>query len=188
MDEQHELMLVKRFPTIFRDYKGSIYETCMGWGICCGNGWFQLLWKACEEVEKALDGTGIILVADQVKEKFAGLRFYYHFENVPETPPLLYWLGKRLDWVTSKMCRVGQYRLRWWLHRQRRRVFETRMEQAGSAVSRAEEKSYETCEDCGRPGKRHGGFYIFTSCESCFIKSEIYRLRESLERWKKHGC
>lgn len=185
MEEELELKLVKRFPTIFRDYKGSIYETCMGWGLTCNKGWFDLLWKACEEIEEALDGTGIILVADQVKEKFAGLRFYYHFENIPEQPPMMKWLSKRLDTVTSKMCWYGFAKQRWWLHRQRRRIFETKTEKARSAVSRAEMKSYETCEDCGRPGKRRGGFYVFTACDPCFLKDEIRRLKDELERIKK---
>jgi hypothetical protein len=187
MNKELELKLVAMFPNIFRDYGGSIYETCMGWGITCGDGWFDILRNACEEVEEALLDTGIVLIADQVKEKFGGLRFYYHFEGIPKRPAIMEFAEKQLDWLTGKMCWYGFAKQRWWLHRARRKVFETKMEKARSAISRAEMKSYETCEDCGRPGKRHPGRWIATLCEYHWALGEVRAMKSGLENLKKHG-
>jgi len=70
MDKELEMKLVKKYPTVMRDYGGSIYETCMGWGICVGNGWYDIIDELCAKLEP------LGVVAGQIKEKFGGLRFY----------------------------------------------------------------------------------------------------------------
>jgi uncharacterized CHY-type Zn-finger protein len=45
-------------------------ETCMCWGFP-GDGWFKLIWELSEKLEK------FDVTADQVKSKFASLRYYY---------------------------------------------------------------------------------------------------------------
>jgi len=37
-------------------------------------------------------------------------------------------------------------------------------------ISEAEEKSYKTCENCGKPGKLIKGGWLYTSCDSCLKK------------------
>ena len=70
MDKDLEQKLVEKYPNLYKEYGGDITETCMGWGFTCGNGWFDLIDKLSEKLEKH----GV--VAAQVKEKFGGLRFY----------------------------------------------------------------------------------------------------------------
>ena len=67
--------LVKKYPTVFRRYKGDPRETCMAWGICTGDGWYKILDELCAKLEPY----GV--VAAQIKEKFGGLRFY--LESTP---------------------------------------------------------------------------------------------------------
>ena len=62
--------LVKKYPTLFKNYKGDMRTTCMAWGICTGDGWYDLLDELCSKLEPY----GV--VAAQIKEKFGGLRFY----------------------------------------------------------------------------------------------------------------
>jgi len=71
-----EKELVEKYPTIMRDYGGDMTKTCMAFGICIGSGWLQLLDDLCAKI-MALPG-GEAVVADQIKEKFGGLRFYWH--------------------------------------------------------------------------------------------------------------
>lgn len=71
MKEELELKLVKKYPNLYRQYKGNPSETCMHWGFVCGNGWFDLIDKLSEKLSK-FEG----VEAAQVKEKFGGLRFY----------------------------------------------------------------------------------------------------------------
>ena len=70
MNEDKQSMLQSRFPVLYR-YIGKS-GTCMKYGLEVGDGWFELLWKLSEDLEK-LDPS---LVALQVKQKFGTLRFY----------------------------------------------------------------------------------------------------------------
>jgi hypothetical protein len=78
MKNELESRLVEKYPGIFRDYGGDIRKTCMGWGFSHGDGWYDLIDKMCEDITNLAKDTGIEIVAEQVKEKFGGLRFYYY--------------------------------------------------------------------------------------------------------------
>jgi len=83
MHQYLEDILVKKYPTIFKQYGGDMKDTCMHWGIAVGKGWFKIIDNLCEKLSKYPD-----VVASQVKEKFGGLRFYIegvdkdHFDEV----------------------------------------------------------------------------------------------------------
>lgn len=70
MDDIDQRRLKRRFPALYRDIGKD--GTTMFYGLTVGNGWFDLIWKLSEDLEK-LDPA---LVASQVKEKFGTLRFY----------------------------------------------------------------------------------------------------------------
>lgn len=82
-----EQELISRHPSIFRDCGKSPRETCMAWGIDCGPGWYGLIDEMCDRFDKLRELTGVGVVADQVKEKFGTLRFYYHTECDSEADP-----------------------------------------------------------------------------------------------------
>jgi len=69
-----EEILVKRYPTIFRDVGGAPSQTCMAFGLCCGSGWYMLLDGMCAAIMLLPEHE--TFKAEQVKEKFGGLRFY----------------------------------------------------------------------------------------------------------------
>lgn len=111
MSPELDKQLCNKYPEIFRDRNKSPQETCMCWGLECGDGWYELIDTLCEaltytfitsvEVDEE-DGKRLGIepsrwkdedkdryffkveppqvVADQVKEKFGTLRFYYHLE------------------------------------------------------------------------------------------------------------
>lgn len=70
--------LFSKYPKIFSQVGGSPRETCMAFGCDCGDGWFQLLDELCAAIQARCDAGAPQLVAEQVKEKFGGLRFYYY--------------------------------------------------------------------------------------------------------------
>jgi hypothetical protein len=71
--------LVERWPSWFNIH-GDVRHTLMRFGFQHGDGWFDLLWRLCEDLEplvaQAEKQTGKSFEVLQVKEKFGGLRFY----------------------------------------------------------------------------------------------------------------
>jgi len=82
MKEELELELVKKYPKILQNYKGDPRQTCLAFGIETGDGWYNLLDKCMEKLQYfcdlcSKDGREVQVVAEQVKEKFSELRFYF---------------------------------------------------------------------------------------------------------------
>ena len=75
MNDNKEKQLKADFPQIFTDlHDCTPQSSCMYWGIACGEGWYDLIHKLCEDI-MALNPPEDFKAA-QVKEKFGGLRFY----------------------------------------------------------------------------------------------------------------
>lgn len=67
MTDKNNKKLVERFPKIFK--KKFYFE--------CGDGWFDIIFDLCRDMQQEVNNSGCEqVVAAQVKEKFAGLRFY----------------------------------------------------------------------------------------------------------------
>ena len=76
MNVEKEQALFNKYPSLFGQKDKSMQETCMCWGICVGDGWYDLLDTLCNEL-KVFPG----LQFTQVKEKFGTLRAYTNFTN-----------------------------------------------------------------------------------------------------------
>ena len=78
MSPEHEKQLFDRFA-FFRPDR-PLTASLMGFGFECGDGWFKLLEKLCEEIDEHLramkPAAAMPFEVIQVKEKFGGLRFY----------------------------------------------------------------------------------------------------------------
>ncbi len=168
MKEELELQLVKKYPVIFRDYGGDMRETCMAWGITVGPGWYDIIDNLCQTIEEAVGDKKFEVVADQVKEKFGGLRFYYHINYEPNI------FEEIMNIYGNFMCR-HLWGIMWnkSLHFKRRYLHKSVPEKVRDAVNQAERLSYKTCETCGKPGKREGNGWVRTTCEECKEKDEV---------------
>jgi len=67
--------LVERWPSWF-NVNGSTYQTRMVDGFAHGDGWFDIVWRLCQDLEPLVAEAGQPFEVLQVKEKFGGLRFY----------------------------------------------------------------------------------------------------------------
>jgi len=87
MTTEHDKALVTKYPELFRDRHADMKTTAMCWGFECGDGWYWLLNQLCDAISSYAKSNmkGYNIVIDQVKEKYGGLRFYYHTEGEPET-------------------------------------------------------------------------------------------------------
>ena len=67
MTDKNTEKLVNRFPSIFKE--NFYFE--------CDDGWFDIIFDLCRDMQQEVNNSGCEqVVAAQVKEKFAGLRFY----------------------------------------------------------------------------------------------------------------
>lgn len=80
MKEENEQKLFNKFPDLLPTNLG-IESSLIAFGIECGDGWFQILWDLCEKITAVCRDNDIKigpedLHVNQIKEKYAGLRFY----------------------------------------------------------------------------------------------------------------
>lgn len=71
-----ELEMFKKHPVLFKEHVLDGSKTRMCDGICIPDGWRRIVETLCLELEKLMHENSIEIVATQVKEKLAGLRFY----------------------------------------------------------------------------------------------------------------
>lgn len=68
------------FPSLYCRKDLPMTETCMCWGIETGDGWFDLIYKLSQDIVNISKDVR----AEQVKEKFGELRFYYSMNVTSE--------------------------------------------------------------------------------------------------------
>ena len=118
MDKELEAYFIRKYPLIFKEMYGDPKDTCMAWGISCGKGWTSLLDGLCHQIQCHINNhnEGIKqgypyykdkkeipqVVALQIKEKFAGLRFYY--EGGDEQVEGMVRLAEELSYSICEEC------------------------------------------------------------------------------------
>lgn len=122
--DEYDRMMVAKFPDIFADRNKPMSETCMCWGFDVGPGWHVIIHDACEKLSFLGKAFGLIVVADQIKEKFGTLRFYHHVIKDPNAPST-HWTDDALSMAYDVIDDV---------------------------VSHAERKTENACEECGEHG------------------------------------
>lgn len=167
--------LVESFPNLYKDRSASMKHTCMCWGFECGTGWYDILYEASDKLEK-------IIV--ELKEKNPPVKFY------PLKKKFDILCLKILCWIVNKFGFLNSFSrvLRFLVDSLRPdlgveyfpcavqvkekygtlRIYMSCETQEMSEIIRdAENKSSETCETCGRPGKRNKYGWISTLCDEC---------------------
>ena len=148
MSPELEQKLIKKYPVIFRDAGKSEMESCMAFGCECNDGWYDILDSMCEALTYTyttgiyVNGESVVLdapqvVAEQIKEKFGTLRFYYRLEY-----PQAY-----LDLLKKYEGTDSQRTIENWADDYRNYF--------SGIVHYAEVLTARTCEMTGRPGKMH---------------------------------
>ena len=102
--------LFETYPKIFVQKDLPMNQTCMCWGIDTGDGWNNIINTLCKYIQNHVDQNlrsdqnteQIQVEATQVKEKYGGLRFYYHGgDNFIDG---LVWMAEGLSTCTCEVC------------------------------------------------------------------------------------
>lgn len=144
-----ERKLFEKYPKIFRQKNLPMEETCMCWGIECGDGWLWLIDNLCQTIQSYLDFNRRAQVeAVQVKEKYGGLRFYVH-----DTYEFSKW-----EWLKYRIKRLLRFSS----------LFPKADNLVDGMVWFAEHLSFEICEQCGSTEEvSQSKGWIKTRCERC---------------------
>ena len=158
--------LIAKHPKLFRGQPPRVASHCPA-------GWFDLVDKLCDALEGVLGDAASAFAVEQIKEKWAGLRFYWslHGEDKPlDIDVINFHAGDAQD--QSETRDLG-YR-----HSAEEKLWGTRISMTPSTemqnaiaarVELAETASEATCEWCGAPGQlwiagRGGPGYHYTAC------------------------
>ena len=80
-------------------------QSCMCWGVECGDGWNDLLTVLCEQItqyENEKESEYFKVRFDQIKEKYGGLRVY--FSGGDEYIEGLVAMAEALSYKTCEVC------------------------------------------------------------------------------------
>ena len=85
MSPELDAELCKKYPLLYADRHADMQHTCMCWGFCVGDGWYDIINRLSMKLEALIQALpeeqrGLCKAA-QVKEKFGILRFYMDGET-----------------------------------------------------------------------------------------------------------
>jgi len=106
MNPENTKKLYDKYPKIFAQHNLTIQESCMPWGMECGDGWYWLIDNLCDCIQGYIDSNKHLklqqLEATQVKEKFGTLSFYT--SNADEMMRGMVWLTEHMSADTCEGC------------------------------------------------------------------------------------
>jgi len=172
--------LCKAFPRMFRDRHAPMFLTCMCWGFDHGDGWFNIIWALCSNIQHHIDW--------QRKQRASALQFnrcleralkgdkagliWYHTHGLEGGPSP--WTMKRVEEdIADAKYRKEPDAVPQVLVTQVKEKFGTLRfyyyggdEKIDGMVRMAESMSALTCEECGAPGKSRSGGWVRTLCDT----------------------
>lgn len=162
MRDELEQKLAEDFPFMKRNPSGEsikkITNIYQKWGCQCGDGWYKMIHDLCQEITDRYekDGIPVDIVVEQIKEKFASLRFYYSY---PDSPPAFH----ALDFLGGSSIRLYP--------ESDNDEHKGLRKDIAEIVRKYEELSRTVCEICGEKGEARMDLrWKRTLCDSCYEK------------------
>ena len=87
MDSELERKICDADPVFFRQRGMDMTQTCMCWGIECGDGWFEPIMEFVQKVRMLndrLSTMNMCIVASQIKSKWADFTCYWNIDVLDE--------------------------------------------------------------------------------------------------------
>lgn len=175
MKKELDEKLTQEHPTLFGDRFAPMTQTCMCWGFGVGDGWYDLLKEAADQLEP---------LCRQAYERDAVLEksWYKYVRNTVALTAKVSWLFQILYKIVNVILPNAYNNSLYWHGGPPRasqvkekfgtlRFYMTHStEEMEAIIDIAVRRSSVTCEECGKPGKLVGGGWIYCRCRECFDK------------------
>ena len=155
MKQSLESQLYAIDPVFFRQKDLDMTQTCMCWGIECGDGWFAPIKRFVEQVavlNKVVAPLNMCIVASQIKSKWADFTCYWNLDVLDES-------------IQKEHSKSEQ------------QLLETIYKLMDNAVSGCTEECSHTCELCGKESPFNDevfacGSWLTVKCVECAQKEQ----------------
>ena len=184
MKKELQDKLYNKYPKLFYQKDLPMQQTCMCWGIECGNGWYTIIDNACRLLQHHVDSSRKQkartlrwnrMLRQAVNGNTRNLHRYFakaygeekgeeetkrqilkrDFREVKETIPQLQFVQVKEKYGTL-------------------RLYTNYVDDyIDGVVNMAESMSAYTCETCGVPGKTTGTSWYYTLCRRCAKERNI---------------
>lgn len=142
-NEDFDKFVCQRFPLLFRDRFAPMNVTCMCWGLDVGQGWNQIIFDLCSELEplvaKLPEPARSSVCFSQIKEKYGTLRAY-----MTRSTDEMAWLISEAEARSARTCEncgmPGKLRYGGWVSAQCDRCFLTSL--AGNVMEQCRYKAF----------------------------------------------
>ena len=158
MREELDKLLCKKYPKMMVNRHASVQETAMCWGFSHGDGWFNIIDTLCWFLYRKYDAAKSrhdYLVSRLGKPRFGEKGVAVTQEDIDEAKVRVDEEAVKIPTVVQVKEKFGTLRF----------YIQAGTDEHYNYISFAESMSGCTCETCGKPGKRLGGGWIYTSCE-----------------------
>ena len=165
MRQELDKALCEKYPLIFADRNLGPAESCMAWGIECGDGWYNIIDTLCGAIQSHINQRNKQFayrtkLNDMIWEYAHGnhepLEQYTHNPEtyvkmgIQEVPDLI-------SQVVAQQVKEKYGGLRFY--------YSGGDDTINAYVTFAEYLSDRTCDVCGAPGKQRDGSWIATRCD-----------------------
>ena len=159
MREELDKQLCEKYPLIFAQRNGDMSQTCMCWGFCCDDGWYNIIDAMCANIQGHIDNRLQSIdwtnkwnaqIAEAQANDFEDWADWKSRDYRPVAEPIAQVVATQ---VKEKFGGLRFY-------------FSGGDDYIDGVVALAESMSYRTCEVCGAPGTSNSEGYIQTLCET----------------------
>lgn len=167
MKQELDKALCEKYPLIFADRHGDMTQTCMVWGLECGDGWYNIIDALCACIQNRIDNRNKQIA---YHTRMNDMIWKYAHGN---HEPLLQYAPNHVDmYVRMGVQEVPDPITQVVATQVKEKFGGLRFYYSGgddeidAYVTFAEVLSERTCDVCGAPGKQSGGGWIATRCDA----------------------
>ena len=187
MNEVLDNQLCEKFPKLFSDRHGDMKETCMVWGFSHGDGWFNIIWALCSNIQWHIDQS---VKNHDYAAKYNTMRDamlagdFTLFEEDYRTSMLSFREQRRREILNEKPRPVPEILEQVTVNQVKEKFGTLRFYYSGGdayidgLVAMAESMSEVTCEECGAPGRVRPGGWLRCQCDTHAQASGHYTTEE----------